>query len=143
MKTRIAIATEDGTRLAQHFGRTPYFAVYTVENGGILHRELRENNFSPHMMGMRGAGLGHGPGGHGRILAALRDCDLVVSRGMGRRVYNDLRAAGIEMVITDSETVDEVIRAYLDGVLVDTGECCNHSHEDGHSPHQLGPGERN
>ena len=53
---KIAAITEDGITISQHFGRAPYYLVLTIENGEIVHRELRDklghNQFAP--------GEGHG-----------------------------------------------------------------------------------
>ncbi|TLN08200.1 cupin domain-containing protein, partial [bacterium] len=53
-RMKIAVITDDGTTISQHFGRAPYYLVLSVENGQIIQRELREklghNQFSaePH-----------------------------------------------------------------------------------------------
>ena len=39
---KIAAITDDGVTISQHFGRAPYYLVYTVEDGEIVDRELRE-----------------------------------------------------------------------------------------------------
>lgn len=130
MSTRIAIASEDGTRIAGHFGRTPYFAVVTVEDGAVVSQELRENTFTAHARGGHGPdhkpgyGMGHGPASHAGILEGLGDCQAVICRGMGFRLREDLNTAGIESYVTDCMTVQEAVNAYLNGTLVDTGRSC-------------------
>jgi len=39
---KIAAITDDGVTISQHFGRAPYYAVLTVEEGRVVRRELRE-----------------------------------------------------------------------------------------------------
>jgi predicted Fe-Mo cluster-binding NifX family protein len=56
---------------------------------------------------------------HGPILEALKDCQVVISHGMGRRIHEDLRSAGIEAFITDETSVDEALSFYLKGELED------------------------
>jgi predicted Fe-Mo cluster-binding NifX family protein len=50
-------------------------------------------------------------------MAAIADCDVVLSRGMGRGMYANLQRAGIRAVLTDVPTVEEAVAAFLAGTL--------------------------
>jgi predicted Fe-Mo cluster-binding NifX family protein len=39
---KIAVVTDNGQTISAHFGRAPYYLVFTVENGAISRREMRE-----------------------------------------------------------------------------------------------------
>ncbi len=39
---KIAVITENGKTISQHFGRAPYYLVFTIEDGKITNREMRE-----------------------------------------------------------------------------------------------------
>jgi hypothetical protein len=39
---KIAVVTEDGRTISQHFSRASLDSVFTVKDGKILHRELRD-----------------------------------------------------------------------------------------------------
>jgi predicted Fe-Mo cluster-binding NifX family protein len=39
---KIAVITDDGKTISQHFGHAPYYLVVTVENNKIIDRELRD-----------------------------------------------------------------------------------------------------
>ena len=39
---KIAVVTNDGKTISQHFGRAIYYMVVTVENGKIINHEMRE-----------------------------------------------------------------------------------------------------
>ncbi len=39
---KIAVITDDGNTVSQHFGRAPYYLVVTVENKQIVDRQLRD-----------------------------------------------------------------------------------------------------
>ena len=80
-------------------------------------------------MHMQDGGHNHGQHGnsHAGILTALGDCQAVLARGMGRRIYDDLRGANIESIITNQATVDDALAAYLAGNLDDNPEQgCEH-----------------
>ena len=47
---KIAVATEDGNSISAHFGRSPYFAIYDIDDGEIINREMRENTFTGHFL---------------------------------------------------------------------------------------------
>jgi predicted Fe-Mo cluster-binding NifX family protein len=51
------------------------------------------------------------------LLAALDDCDVLVSRGMGRRLLADLEARGIEPYACAVEGVDEAASLLAAGKL--------------------------
>ena len=81
-------------------------------------------------------GHGPGPGGHASILQALEGCRAVISKGMGRRLYDDLRAAGIEAFIVDETDADRALEQYLRDTLIDhPDKSCDHS-SDGDNPEE-------
>lgn len=122
---RIAIASDDGKRIAGHFGRTRGFVIYEVENGVVQNRLYRENDFTGHARGMEGAD--HSADRHSPILRALSGCTAVISRGMGQRIYMDLKNAGIEAFIVDENDADQALNLYLKSELQDNPEKgCDH-----------------
>lgn len=124
---KIAIVSDDEKTIADHFGRTRGFLVCDVDAGKVKHREYRLNTFTGHARGMEDAD--HGADRHGPILAALKDCAAVISHGMGRRIYDDLRQAGIESIITDETDAEQALQLYLKGDLKDRPELgCQHDH---------------
>ena len=38
---KVAVITDDGKTISRHFGRAPYYVVLTIEDGQIIHREMR------------------------------------------------------------------------------------------------------
>lgn len=42
MKMKVAIVTNDGEYVSQHFGRSRYYKIYTIENNEIQNVEMRE-----------------------------------------------------------------------------------------------------
>ncbi len=110
---RIALATLNGNTVTAHFGRTKGFVVVELENGVEINRELREvgscdqsNHQDP----------GHRRRHHG-LVDAVRDCDVVIAGGMGLPVQDRLREAEIEVVLTDTRSIDEAVQQYAAGTL--------------------------
>lgn len=124
---KIAIPSDDERTIASHFGRTRGFKIFEIEGKEIKRQEYRLNDFTGHARGF--AEAGHEMDRHGPILTALQDCSVVIAHGMGRRIYDDLRAFGIEAFITPETDIATALNLYLEGRLVDQPElgCC-HDH---------------
>ncbi len=119
---KIAVPTNDGATLSQHFGRSAAFLMFEVEDGRITSQELRAN--PPHPSGEGGAS-GHEGGGHhhNAMVAVLAGCDTVLCGGMGWRAAEALKAAGISAVsVAASGPAAEIVAAYVAGALVPASE---------------------
>ena len=119
---KVGIASNDEHSIANHFGRTKGFIIAELLEGEVKSKEYRLNNFTHHSHQETHEHQGGHNHSHNSILSALKDCEVVISRGMGKRIYDDLREANIEEMITDIAGVDEAITAYLTGTLVDNPE---------------------
>lgn len=95
----MAIASDDGKIIASHFGRTRGFVLLEIDGSSVGNQEYRPNTYTGHARGLEGAE--HGLDRHAPILNALAGCQVVISHGMGRRIYEDLKQANIEVFITD------------------------------------------
>jgi len=128
---KIAVITDDGHTISQHFGRAPYYLVATVENGQIVKRELRNklghSQFAnqPHSEDQQGQPHGMDPASHNKHVQmsdAIADCEALLCRGMGMGAYQSMQARGIRPVVTDIVTIDEAVMAYVQGNIVDQVE---------------------
>ena len=54
---------------------------------------------------------------HGGILGALKDCQVVISGGMGRRLYIDFEQAKKEVFISNEVIAEKAVELYLLGQL--------------------------
>ncbi len=129
---KIAIVTDDERTISQHFGRAPYYLVITIEDGHIVNRELREKpghaQFANEPHGndqeprSHGRGHGFGPASqsrHARMADVISDCQAVLCGGMGAGAYENMRARGIQPIVTDITSIDEAVTAYVEGRIVD------------------------
>ncbi len=130
-RMRIAAVSEDGITISQHFGRAPFYIVVTVENKAIVSREKRDKMGHAQFGGETHA-EGEDPRGHGfdpvaqsrhaSMAAAIADCQVLLARGMGAVAYESMKQAGIQPIVTDITSIEEAVRAYLTGTLVDHTE---------------------
>ncbi len=125
---KIAAITDDGKTISAHFGRAPYYLVCTVEDGKIVHSELRDKVGHRQFAGQphdeeadpRGHGFGAGSEArHASMIAAITDCEALLVRGMGRGAHLALQEANIRPIVTDIETIEAAVQAYLRGDIVD------------------------
>jgi predicted Fe-Mo cluster-binding NifX family protein len=134
MKTsmKIAAVTDDGITISPHFGRARYYEVLTVENGAIAKRERRDKA-GHHTFGKQeehhhrhGDGPDEHRGSrhtkHDLMAATITDCDVVLARGMGHGAYEGMAQHNIKPIVTDTPSIDEAVRAVLDGTIVDHNE---------------------
>jgi predicted Fe-Mo cluster-binding NifX family protein len=128
---RIAAITDDGKTISQHFGRARYFLVVTIEDDKISTQELRDkvghHTFAPHEATGHGRPGSHGfdsasRSRHGQMLAVIADCQVVLAGGMGQGMLQNLAQAGIRPLLTEVKNIEEAIRAFQEGRLVDRSE---------------------
>jgi predicted Fe-Mo cluster-binding NifX family protein len=121
---KIAVVTDDGKMISQHFGRAVHYLVLTVEDGKITRRELRDkpghHQFAAGEHGEHHQHHGSDPAAQARhtsMAQPISDCTVLISGGMGGGAYENLRQMHIEPVITDEADVDAAVSAYLAGTL--------------------------
>ncbi len=136
---RIAAITDDGVTISQHFGRAPYYLVYTVENDMIVDREMREKMGHAQFMNEPGSEHdhehedshegeqhhGYGPEAdnrHASMAAAIADCTALLCRGMGWGAYESMQKQGITPIVTEIRDADAAVQAYIDGTIEDHTE---------------------
>lgn len=120
---KIALPTR-GNQIDDHFGHCEYYTVFDVqeENPTIRNQETIP---SP-----------QGCGCKSDIAKTLADKDvtLMLAGNMGAGALQVLQRAGIEVIRGCKGNIQEVLEAYLNGTLMDSGELC--SHEKHHHHHQ-------
>jgi predicted Fe-Mo cluster-binding NifX family protein len=128
---KIAVVTDNGTTVSQHFGLARYYAVLTVEGQQVVGREMLDrgdtlppvDEHQPHR-GLSGEIDCHGAGTaaaatHLRMVQPIQDCQVLLARGMSWSARECLLGAGIRPILTDITGLDDAVQAYLDGSIVD------------------------
>ena len=129
---KIAAVTDDNETISQHFGRAKQYSVFTIKDGQIISRELREkanhNDFQREGLGgqhrhqddPRGRGFGrHSGEKHKRMFATINDCQVLLARGMGQGAHNGLQQMGIQPIITDIPEIEKAVKAVVDERIED------------------------
>jgi predicted Fe-Mo cluster-binding NifX family protein len=116
---RIAIASDSGRDVSSHFGRAPLYVVLTMKNGHVVAREERPK-FTPHVTGgqhMHQHDQGQHSLHHSAMVDPILDCQVVVARGMGDGAYIHLTEAGLDVLLSELHTVEEVASAIESGSI--------------------------
>jgi predicted Fe-Mo cluster-binding NifX family protein len=128
---KIAAVTDDGFKISPHFGRASKYVVMTVEGDLISKREVRdkvghrefqqeEPHRHEHQDDPRGRGFGrHSAEKHQRMFESIKDCQVVLARGMGQGAYRGLQEMGIRPILTDNADIEIAVQAVMDGSIED------------------------
>jgi predicted DNA-binding protein (UPF0251 family)/predicted Fe-Mo cluster-binding NifX family protein len=124
---KIAVITDDGKTISQHFGMAQMYVVLTAEDGKITGKETRPK------VGHQNLGGGHheehlAPGQqhgfdataqttHATMAGNINDCQVLIAGGMGQGAYMSLKNFKIEPVITDVKDIEQAVNLYLQGKL--------------------------
>ena len=119
---KIAVTYWQG-EIFQHFGHTPQFKIYEVEDGKVVSARVIDT----------------GSSGHGALAGLLggEGVDALVCGGIGGGAQMALRSAGIRLFGGVRGDADEAVEALLSGVLdFDPNARCDHHdhhHGEGHT----------
>ncbi|MBN2610645.1 MAG: NifB/NifX family molybdenum-iron cluster-binding protein [Bacteroidales bacterium] len=113
---KIALPTRNN-KIDEHFGHCEYYTIFTVSVDNAI--EKTELLPSP-----------EGCGCKSDIATVLRNMGvtLLLAGNMGEGAVNKIGAAGIQVVRGCTGNVHEVVNAYLQGTVTDSGETCAHHH---------------
>ncbi len=121
---KVAVTYENG-EIFQHFGRTPAFKVYEVDNGSVLKSSVVETNGT----------------GHGALAGFLKEmgAEVLICGGIGGGAIMAMAEAGVKVYAGAAGKADDVIADYACGILPEVGEAtCDHHGHGEHGDHDCG-----
>jgi predicted Fe-Mo cluster-binding NifX family protein len=129
-KIKIAVVSDDGETVSQHFGRARYFAIFEIDDGKITGKEIR-NKVGHHTFAEQGH-LGTSGGLHGyephsqdkheTMAQSIEDCSVLIAGGMGYGAYEFFKSMRINVITTDVADAEDAVKKYLRGELRDLKE---------------------
>jgi len=102
---KIAIATDDKINISNHFGRAKGFVIFEINTNKIVNESYKEN------LGKSNGNCGSC--NHQIMIKNIKDCDYVISYGMGQKIYDDLTANNIIAIITEEKTIKNALNKFL------------------------------
>ena len=126
---KVAAVTDDGITISQHFGRAMYYEVLSIENSKVVKRERREkmghHNFAQEEPAHSNGQHGFDESSHNKHVSmadAIKDCKILLARGMGAGAYQSMLQLNIKPVVTDIRTIDDAVKAIINGTIIDHTE---------------------
>ncbi len=116
MKQRVLIPTEDqdGTIIAAHFGRAPFFTLFDMdEDGSVLNKEVRPNT------GEHRGGKGFA---HDNVVGFSPT--IIIVLGMGPRGVANFQSQNIAVLKANSTSIEQVLTAYKNNEIAELTEGC-------------------
>jgi predicted Fe-Mo cluster-binding NifX family protein len=115
----VPVSDENGlnARIAEHFGRAPFYAIVALDNDGKVENIETVENKGEHF-----GGEGHM---HDRILE--RKPNAIIAYGIGPRGLSGFQEAGVAVLKANADTVKDVIAAYMNDKLQELTEGCHHA----------------
>ena len=110
---RIAVPTRDG-HVDDHFGHCAYYTIFDIEDGNIISTERLD---SP-----------QGCGCKSNIASVMQDMgiELMLAGNMGEGARNKLQSHNIRVIRGCKGAIEAVVKGYLCGIILDSGESCDH-----------------
>jgi predicted Fe-Mo cluster-binding NifX family protein len=123
-KIVVPVVNDSGldSQLAEHFGRTPYFAVVELDESGNVSNMKTVPNVGEHAGGMGQS--------HDHIVKLKPNAIIVY--GMGPRGLSAFQAAGIAVLKADANTLKGNVAAYNEDRLQELTEGCHQAHHQEH-----------
>ena len=114
---KIAVPTRDGV-IDDHFGHCAYYTIFDIENNEIVATSRLD---SP-----------EGCGCKSNIASVMQEMgiEIMLAGNMGQGAKNKLESHNIQVIRGCKGNIEMVVRAYLIGLIKDSGEGCSH-HECG------------
>jgi len=120
----IPVENQDGleAKVAQHFGRAPYFAVVELNEKNQVAKIETKANTGEHM-----GGTGHP---HENLLALKPD--VIIAYAMGPGGLQSFQNAGVTVLKATEDTVKANVNSFKEGKLQELMGGCEHAHEHHH-----------
>lgn len=109
-----------GNQIDDHFGHCEYFTVFTVDTAT---KQITDSEVVPSPSGC-------GCKSNIASILAEKGVKLMLAGNMGEGAVRVLNNCGIDVVRGCSGDIKAVANSWLEGTLVDSGDCC-HEHEHG------------
>lgn len=127
---KIAVITDDGKTISQHFGRAGFYKVITIDNEKVVQEEMREKVGHNHFSDEHHENHHHESHGltdehhhrHMQMADVISDCQVVICGGMGMGAYESMRRLYITPVVTDKTDIMTAVQDFMTGKLIDHTE---------------------
>jgi predicted Fe-Mo cluster-binding NifX family protein len=127
---KIAIVTNDGQNISQHFGRSRFYKILSIDDRLIINEEMRERGTGhfaknkvheekhEHINAEQKHGYGQDADSkHASMAAEISDCQVLIAGGMGQGAYESFKRSGLNVFLTDIEKIEDAVNEFINGNL--------------------------
>lgn len=114
---KVAFPTDDGETISCHLGQAQFYLIATLDGSGEVRFERRQK---PHHSAAEAHGPNARPSGRGEgqaMFAAVADCQVLISGGLGEPAYEHALAQGLEVHLPAEKNIQAALEAYRAGRL--------------------------
>jgi predicted Fe-Mo cluster-binding NifX family protein len=116
---KIAFPTNDGETISRHLGECEFYLVATLDDADNATFERRAK--PRREQAQEGRSGGH-EGYHAHLgpilLEPIRDCQVLISGGMGQPAFDHAVAQGLEVILPADKNILDALRGYQAGTLI-------------------------
>lgn len=122
---RIAIPVNENNHIEDHFGHCEFYEIYSVVDDNLI-------------VDVQKIASESGCGCKSNIANVLAEngVTLMLAGGIGQGAVNTLNLCNIDVIKGCSGETSEIIKEYLKGNIVDSGNTCGHHHQHHHQGHK-------
>jgi predicted Fe-Mo cluster-binding NifX family protein len=121
MSMKVGVVSDDDKTVSAHFGMARHYIIFDIQNGAVMKTEIRPKASHRHDEVMH-LGVSDNPSSeanfHETVLSNVKDCEAIITRGMGYGMYSSMTQAGIKAFVTDIPLADDAVQEYIKGTLV-------------------------
>lgn len=128
---KIAVPVNSDNNVDAHFGHCETYSVFTIDDKKEISEKKKVN--SPQGCGCKS---------DISSLLAADGVTILLAGGIGGGATNAFKKSGIDVIRGCSGNAAELVKLFLNGLVEDSGNCCNHhkgNHGHEHNP-EHGPG---
>ncbi|NUQ82627.1 MAG: hypothetical protein HUU10_13520 [Bacteroidetes bacterium] len=114
----VSIATNDGVRVADHFRSSLYFEQFSFSGQQLISRERIDKSLLDGFdLSVPPNQTGEPIDQHLQMSAALSTSNVVITRGIGRRLFSLLTGSGCRVIVTREWLIDTAVSLLLQNRL--------------------------
>jgi predicted Fe-Mo cluster-binding NifX family protein len=130
--TMIVIPTDDGQTISSHLGQALFYVVVSTEDPAPKY-EFRNkpahaaDGDHTHVNTIDRAGSSQSAQA-GRMFEPIKDCQVLISGGMGQPAYDKAVASGLQVILTGERAIPAALASFRAGTLKTDPRRVHHHH---------------
>ncbi len=104
---KIAIPTDNNVSISDNFGKARWFKIISVEENHLETLDYIENKTHAYDPESRQS--------YEAIMSALKDCEVIITRNMGKGIQEELQSVNKKVIFTKEIQMDAAVDSFIRG----------------------------